>query len=117
MNSKRIVYTCLYGNTDSKPSFYEMFIEVDEVLSAKDLKDCRDILEEKLMQANLVYGNSIRLGRLGPLKLIPLQSQTYQLYRDVQIMKGASRNQLKLVNVIDTPLKYNFFAALKEEIK
>ena len=107
----------LYGNTDSKPSFYEMFIEVDEVLSAKDLKDCRDILEEKFMQANLVYGNSIRLGRLGPLKLIPLQSQTYQLYRDLQIMKGASRNQLKLVNVIDTPLKYNFFATLKEEIK
>ena len=107
----------LYGNTDSKPSFYEMFIEVDEVLSAKDLKDCRDILEEKFMQANLIYGNSIRLGRLGPLKLIPLQSQTYQLYRDMQIMKGASRNQLKLVNVIDTPLKYNFFATLKEEIK
>ena len=110
-----VVDYSLFGNTDEKPVRYEMFIEIDEKLGKKDLEECRDILESRLMQANMTYGNKLRLGKLGPMQLIPLQNQTYQLYRDMQIMKGASPNQLKLVNVLDTPAKYNFFNALREE--
>ena len=110
-----VVDFSLYGNTEEKPVCYDMFIELDEKLGEKDLQECRDILETRLMQANLTYGNKLRLGKLGPMRLIQVQNQTYQLYRDMQIMQGASANQLKPVNVLDTPLKYNFFSALREE--
>ena len=42
---------------------------------------CRDVMEEKLMQANPAYGEMIRSGALGRLELVFLQQQTYQLYR------------------------------------
>ena len=66
------------------------------------------------MQANPSYGEKVRSGVLGKMELVLLQQQTYQLYRDVQIMKGASSNQLKPVRVIDTPQKEKFFFRLQE---
>ena len=57
---------------------------------------------------------SLRNGSLGPMEIVFLQQQTYQLYRDVMIMKGASANQLKPVRVIDSPFKEHFFFDLKE---
>ena len=106
----------LYANTNEKPVCYDVYMEFDEKLSEKDIKDCREILESRMMQSNLVYGNKLRLGQIGPLRLIPLQSQTYQLYRDMQIMQGASPNQLKPVNILDTPMKHKFFDALRDDI-
>ena len=67
------------------------------------------------MQTNPSYGEMIRNGDLGPMELIPLQQQTYQLYRDIMIMKGVSANQLKPVRVIDTPMKEKFFFGLREK--
>ena len=68
-----------------------------------------------MMQANPSYGEKIRTGALGKLELVFLQQQTYQLYRDLQIMKGISVNQLKPVRVIDTPEMERFFFGLKEQ--
>ena len=66
------------------------------------------------MQANPSYGEKIRTGILGKTELIFVQQQTYQLYRDMMIMKGVSQNQLKPVRVIDTPMKLKFFYGLRE---
>ena len=76
---------------------------------------CRDVLEGKLMQSNPAYGEMVRTGVLGRLELVLLQQQTYQLYRDIQIMKGVSSNQIKPVRVIDTPQKKDFFFNLREQ--
>jgi hypothetical protein len=51
---------------------------------------------------------------LGSAEIVFLQQQTYQLYRDLMTMKGASANQIKPVRLIDTPLKEKFFFGLKE---
>ena len=66
------------------------------------------------MQANPAYGDMRRAGSLGPLELVFLQQQTYQLYRDLMIMKGFSANQLKPPRIIDNPIKERFFFGLKE---
>ena len=66
------------------------------------------------MQSNPAYGEMVRTGVLGKLELVFLQPQTYQLYRDLQVMKGASPNQLKPIRVIDTPQKEQFFFSLRE---
>ena len=66
------------------------------------------------MQANPAYGQMVRDGVLGSMELVVLQQQTYQLYREMMIMKGVSSNQMKPVRVIDTPQKEKFFFNLKE---
>ena len=74
----------------------------------------RDILEKKLSEASEYYDHYVRDGILGPLELIPLQPQTYALYRDVQIWRGANPNQLKPVHMI-TSLKIEaFFMGLRQ---
>ena len=67
------------------------------------------------MQANPSYGDKIRRGILAPLELRFVELETYQLYRDLMILRGTSPNQLKPVRVLDTPMKYQFFNELCEE--
>ena len=104
----------IYGDLDTKPGHYVLFMEPDQVILPEDVEKYREVIEEKLMQANPSYGEKIRTGILGKTELIFVQQQTYQLYRDMMIMKGVSQNQLKPVRVIDTPMKLKFFYGLRE---
>ena len=104
----------IYADRDSSPGHYVMLIEPTSLIPEEHLAYCRDVLEEKLMQANPSYGEMVREGVLGRMELVVLQQQTYQLYREMMIMKGVSSNQLKPVRVIDTPQKERFFFSLKE---
>ena len=105
----------IYADTNTSPGHYILLVEPDHIVGKERIGYCRDVLEEKLMQANPAYGEMVRTSVLGKMELIFLQQQTYQLYRDMQIMKGASPNQLKPVRVIDTPQKEKFFFNLKEK--
>ncbi|WP_027869506.1 GH3 auxin-responsive promoter family protein [Eubacterium sp. AB3007] len=104
----------VYADTDEEPGHYTFFIEPDRVIRKEELPEMRDKLEARVMQANPSYGEKIRTGVLAPCEIIPVQQQTYQLYREMMIMKGVSPNQLKPVRVIDTPIKYRFFNGLRE---
>ena len=65
--------------------------------------------------ANDYYREYIENGHLGRMELVVLQPETYALYRDMLIYKGASANQLKPVHVIDNLLKERFFFGLEEK--
>ncbi|MBQ9010490.1 MAG: GH3 auxin-responsive promoter family protein [Clostridia bacterium] len=104
----------VYADTDTEPGHYTFIIEPDKIIPIGEREHIRDVLEEKLMQANPSFGDKIRRGILGKTELVTVQQQTYQLYRDYMITKGVSPNQLKPVRVIDTPIKHNFFFSLKE---
>ena len=104
----------IYADRESSPGHYVLLLEPSAIIPKERIAYCRDVLDEKLMQANPSYGEKVRSGVLGKMELVLLQQQTYQLYRDVQIMKGASSNQLKPVRVIDTPQKEKFFFRLQE---
>ena len=105
----------IYGDDDSKPGHYVFLMEPDRIVPKEDIPKLRDVIDGKLMQANPSYGDKVRNGVLKPAELILLQQETYQLYRDMMILKGVSANQLKPVRVIDTPMKYNFFFGLQEK--
>ena len=105
----------IFADTESSPGHYVVLLEPDRVIPEERIPYCRDVLEEKLMQANPAYGEMIRKKLLGKLELVFLEQQTYQLYRDLQIMKGVSPNQIKPVRVIDTPQKEKFFLHLREK--
>lgn len=104
----------IYADTDTSPGHYILLLEPGHIVPKEKIGFCRDVMEAKLMQANPTYGGLVREGVIGRMELIFLQQQTYQLYRDLQIMKGTSPNQLKPVRVIDTPQKEKFFFSLKE---
>ncbi len=104
----------VYADADTEPGHYVVLMEPQEIVNKEDIEKYRTIIEEKLMQANPSYGDKVRTGILGKTELVFLQQQTYQLYRDMMIMKGTSPNQLKPVRIIDTPMKEKFFFGLKE---
>ena len=104
----------IYADRSTSPGRYVILIEPGKEVPASQHAYCRDVVEEKLMQSNPAYGEMVRTGVLGKLELVFLQPQTYQLYRDLQVMKGASPNQLKPIRVIDTPQKEQFFFSLRE---
>lgn len=105
----------VYADLNTSPGHYTVLIEPQKVVPKEQLSYCRDVMESKMMLANPSYAEKVRTGNLGSLELVFLQQQTYQLYRDLMIMKGYSANQLKPVHVIDSPLKEQFFFALKED--
>ena len=107
----------VYANMDTEPGHYVLLMEPDGMIAREKIAEYRDILEEKMMHANPSYGDKIRTGVLGKMELFIVQQQTYQLYRDMMIMKGTSPNQLKPVRVIDTPMKERFFFFLKEDFQ
>ena len=104
----------IWADRTSSPGHYVLLIEPAAVVPKERIGYCRDVLEEKLIQANPAYGEMVRTLVLGKLEVVFLQQQTYQLYRDMQILKGASPNQLKPVRIIDTPQKESFFFNLRE---
>ena len=104
----------IYADDSTSPGHYVILVEPDQIVPKESLTHFREIMENKLMQANPAYGDMRRAGSLGPLELVFLQQQTYQLYRDLMIMKGFSANQLKPPRIIDNPMKERFFFGLKE---
>ena len=105
----------IYADPDASPCHYTVLMEPARIVDADEIPKFRTLMEQLLMQANPIYGNLVRNGSLGELELVFVQQQTYRLYRDLMIMKGASPNQLKPVRIIDTPFKKNFFFGLKEK--
>ena len=104
----------VYADTKSDPARYIILMEPERPVEEEEISWCREVMEQKLMHTNPRYGDRIRSGELKPLEIVFLQSQTYQLYRDMQIMRGRSSNQLKPVRVINTPEKKSFFFGLME---
>ena len=72
-------------------------------------------MHQKLCEANpdLLFAQDE--GLLGMTEVTFVQPQTFALYKDLMIMRGASRNQTKPVRLIDTPEKENFFFTLLDE--
>ena len=105
----------VYADTDSKPGRYVVLMELDKEINVQKLQDCRDIIEQRLSEANPSFGSKIATNVLRRTKLCITQQETYMLYRDMMIIKGVSPNQLKPVRVIDTPMKEKLFFHLLEK--
>ncbi|MDO4478676.1 MAG: GH3 auxin-responsive promoter family protein [Lachnospiraceae bacterium] len=104
----------VYADIEAKPGRYVVLIEPDKDVNPDDMPKYRDVIEERLSQANPVFGSMLKNGVIGRTKLCMAQQETYMLYRDLMIMRGVSQNQLKPVRVIDTPMKERFFFGLLE---
>ena len=109
-----IIDYCVYPNRDDSPSHYEFLIEPESDLDPSKCDEYLQILEKHLGEVNPVYKECIDTNEIAHAVLYVQQQQTHALWRDVRTHKGTSLNQVKPVRVLDTPMKKDFFYALRE---
>lgn len=109
-----VVDYSILPDTTTDLARYIFVIETEKELPTSKEDEYARIMEEKLGDANPAFKYAVLSGELDHSKLVLLQSQTYVLWRELQIMKGTSPNQVKPVRVIDTPMKEKFFMKLRQ---
>lgn len=103
----------VFGDVDSVPMRYVMLMEAT-LLEGLDPGAVAAELDKGLCEGNPSYGDKVAKGMLDHLRLLFLQPETYLLYRDVMISKGAASAQLKPPRILNE-IQRRFFMALLED--
>lgn len=103
----------VFGEVDSVPMRYVMLMEVT-LPEGLDPGAVAAELDKGLCEGNPSYGDKVAKGMLDHLRLLFLQPETYLLYRDVMISKGAASAQLKPPRILNE-IQRRFFMALLED--
>lgn len=104
----------MYPDIDSSPVRYVFFFEIGSMPQDLRPKEIRFVLEQNLAKANPSMGDKVKNGTCGPTKLNFLEPESYSLYRDLMISKGAASGQLKPVRVINNEIQRKFFFGVTE---
>ncbi|MBR1438888.1 MAG: GH3 auxin-responsive promoter family protein [Synergistaceae bacterium] len=115
-----VVDFCMYADRSTDPGRYVIIMEPDEEVPKSRMKELVDIMEQELIRTNDNYAYLPHLSEdggstsIGKPRLIFLQPQTFQLYRDVRMYKtGITENQLKTIRFLDKSEIIKFFTALE----
>lgn len=103
----------VFGDVDSVPMRYVMLMEAT-LPEGLDPGAVAAELDKGLCEGNPSYGDKVAKGMLDHLRLLFLQPETYLLYRDVMISKGAASTQLKPPRILNE-IQRRFFMALLED--
>lgn len=107
-------FSC-YPNVDAQPPRYEILFEFFHMPEgACTLEELSRVTDEEIREGCADFDDMRENGDFDLTQVQVLQEQTYQLWRDMRIMKGAAPNQIKPVHIIDTDQKRRFFYALVE---
>jgi hypothetical protein len=101
----------VFPDLRSGKGHYTLLIETDDPALKHDAKRVAEVMHQKLCEANPDIPFAQNKGLLGMTEVMFMQPQTFDLYRNLQIMRGASCNQIKPIRLIDTPEKEQFFFA------
>lgn len=99
----------VYPDVNNVPPRYVYFMEIDKLQEGLKAKEIRFVLEKNLAKANPSMGDKVSTGICAPTKLNILEPETYSLYRDLMVMKGAVATQIKPVRVIHNEMQRKFF--------
>lgn len=105
----------VFGDVDSVPMRYVMLMEAT-LPEGLDPGAVAAELDKGLCEGNPSYGDKVAKGMLDHLRLLFLQPETYLLYRDVMISKGAASAQLKPPRILNE-IQRRFFMALLEDVQ
>ena len=111
----KVVDFSVYADPDSDPLRYMYLIEPGTVPEGSARERMEEVLDAKLCEANLLYGYKVEKGLLGHLGIQFVQPETYLLYRDLMISKGAASAQLKPPRILTNDVQRRFFMALLDE--
>ena len=114
-----VVDFSIYPDPDGEAPTYVMFLELNvkpgELGEGFDKEKIRSCLQKNLIASNTGLAKHFGEGHLAPIRLIILQRETYMLYRDVMIMRGASASQLKPLHVVRNEFQRKFLFKLDME--
>ncbi|MFT0898545.1 GH3 auxin-responsive promoter family protein [Candidatus Methanoprimaticola sp. MG2] len=102
------------SDPDHEPMRYMFLMEAvrPKTLSREDIAAA---LDRDLCERNPSYGDKVAKGMLDRPGLEFVQPETYLLYRDLMISKGASSAQLKPPRIISNDIQKRFFMVLLDE--
>lgn len=104
-----------YGDEDAVPLRYNYLMEIHDVPEGLKVNQIVETLEKYLRQGNPLYAMKRDKEILDQLNLRFLQPETYLLYREFKIMKGASSAQVKPPRILMNERDKRFFNALIDE--
>lgn len=104
----------VFPDVNFVPPRYTYFMEIEDLPEGLKAKEIRFVLEKHLAKANPSMGAKVKTGICAPTKLNILEPDTYNLYRDLMVMKGTASAQLKPVRVIRNELQRKFFFSQTE---
>lgn len=96
---------------------YVFIMEIEKVppdLTEQQILNC---LEKNLAEANPSLGEKLERGQINRTKILFAQPETYVLYKEVMLARGASVAQLKPVTVIGNDFQKNYFFTLTDTFK
>lgn len=98
---------------DAESECYNVLLEPDGEIDKAKLEEYESILEDGFC---ITFGYKYErvAGNISPVKLTLQQRQTHLFYRELQIMKGKSPNQLKPVRVLNNPELKAFFLKMTD---
>ncbi|MEG2665260.1 MAG: GH3 auxin-responsive promoter family protein, partial [Hafnia sp.] len=103
----------VYPDLDAQPPRYEFLYELYHPdFESLDSAEIARVTDEELRAGNIDMEDMSEDGTFAPASVRILHEQTYQLWRDMRVVHGASPNQIKPVHIIDTDQKKKFFYAL-----
>lgn len=115
-----VVDFCMYSDRSTEPGRYVIIMKPDEEVPQYQMKELTDVMEQELIRANDNYAYLAHLAEdggstsIGKPRLIFLQPETFQLYREVRMYKtGITENQLKTIRFLDKPEIIKFFTGLE----
>lgn len=111
----KVVDFSVYADADSDPLRYIYLMEMERMPEGLTRSRLEEVLDAHLCQANPVYGYKVEKGMIGRLGIKFVQPETYLLYRDLMISKGAASAQLKPPRILTSELQKRFFLALLDE--
>lgn len=109
----KVAEYCAFTDLTVEPGCYTVLLEPDGEIDKSKLKEYEDILEEGFC-VTFGYKYERLVGNICPVKLILQQPETHAFYRELQIMKGRSLNQLKPVRLLKDPGTKAFFMEMTE---
>ena len=98
-NINIIDYTTMPDNSIT-PGRYIIYIEFKENVSSIDIMRFERILDNELQKANLAYGRFRNNKRLNRLKIVALESGTFEFIKEKLFSEGISKNQIKIPRVL-----------------
>ena len=107
-----IIDFSMWGEED--PMRYICLIEIGELPDNIDLYEVQQRIDELICEANPSFSYRRYRDELKPIDLKVLQPETYLLYKDLMVAKGAPASQLKPPRIIINDIHKRFFLALQE---
>ena len=99
----------VYPDLAAEPVRYQFFMEIDSRPDELPPKLIRHVLEQKLAEANPSMGDKVKAKICGDTRLNFLEDETYLLYHDMMVRRGAASSQIKPVHIIANNMQKKFF--------